>query len=106
MFGELLVIHEKGALRQDGVEKGGGESKKTVAQTGLPHRSKDDLSIAVIARDVVVKSDIHRHEGGEVPVVIEVGVVDVKVLFHRAHEEGVLASRFRRSGFSWTGHGH
>ena len=103
MLGELLVIHDKGALRQDGVEKGGGEREKTVAQTSFPHRSERDLATAVVAREVVVKSDVHRHEGGEIPMVSEVGIVDVKVLLDGTHEERVLASWFCWGRFGWLG---
>ena len=38
-------------------------------------------------------------------MMVEVGVVDIKVLFDRTHEERVLASRLCWSDFGWDRHG-
>lgn len=97
MLGELAVVELEGSFGEDGVDVGGGEREKTVAQPRFFHGQIHDDALAVRRGEIVVVAGVGGEKRGEVAVVVEIGVVHGEVFFHWTYEQRIYTLLFGSS---------
>ena len=94
MLGELAVVELEGSFGEDGVDVGGGEREKTVAEPRFFHGEIHDDALAVRGGEIVVVEGVGGEKRGEVAVVVEIGVVHGEVFFHWTYEQRIYTLLF------------